>query len=173
MKVAGPYVYAIRFNSSRILQRYSWDVREKAWTRIRNFSKPLTIAQLPKLYVFSDGKWPYYVGITRQSLSTRLGNGLKANPEKRVNGYGGYAFKNHEKAAVLHVWVEEDASSRDPKNVETVEAELVYRIRKKGAWPKYQTEIHFSPFESIHTDVADSIFKVLSSLKSKPLPLPV
>ena len=173
MKVSGPHVYAIRFDSSGIRQKYALsESRTKRWKPIPTFRSPLT-SKTPKLYVFSDGKWPYYVGITRQSLSTRLNYGFKASVEKRLSGYGGYAFKNHEKAAVLHVWVEEEAPSRDPKNMGTVEAELVHRIRLKGAWPKYQTEIHFFPFEDIHTGIADSIFKVFTSLKSRPLPLPV
>lgn len=173
MKVSGPHIYAVRFDSSGIRQRYALaQSSTKRWEPIPTFLSPLT-SKSPKLYVFSDGKWPYYVGITRQPLSTRLNYGFKASAEKRLSGYGGYAFKNHEKTAVLHVWVEEDAHSRDPKNMGTVEAELVYRIRAKGTWPKYQTEIHFFPFEDIHTGVADSIFKVFTSLKSRPLPLPV
>jgi len=173
MKVSGPHVYAIRFDSSGIRQRYA-PTRSgvRRWEPIPSFRSPLT-SKSPKLYVFSDGKWPYYVGITRQPLSTRLNYGFKASAENRRSGYGGYAFKNHETAAVLHVWVEEEAPSRDSKNMGTVEAELVHRIRAKWAWPKYQTEIHFFPFESIHTDVADKVFGTFTSLIRNPLPLPI
>jgi len=172
MKVSGPYVYALRFNSSGILQRYALaSSKGSSWDPIDCFPAPLT-SKSPKLYVFSDGRWPYYVGITRQSLSNRLRHGFKASFEKRLSGYGGYAFKNHETAAVLHVWIEEGLS-RDPKNMETVEAELVYRIRAKGTWPKYQTEIHFSPFVSVHTGVADKVFRTFTSLSRNPLPLPI
>lgn len=175
MKVSGPYIHALRFDSSRITQRYAQEKGEGTWNPISGFANPLTEKKRPKLYIFSDGQWPYYVGITRQSLSIRLRNGFKASPQKRTQGYGGYAFKNFESVAVLHVWIEEgvmSGTSEDSKNMETVEAELVYRIRSKGEWPKYQTEIHFSPFEPHHTDIADDIFRTFTRLKRNPLPLP-
>jgi len=47
-------------------------------------------------------------------------------------------------------------------DVEKVEAELVYIIRHKtGAWPKYQTEIHFSKPEAEHQAAARQIWKDL------------
>lgn len=175
MQVSGPYIHALRFDSFRITQRYVRGEGKQGWIPTNGFSHPLTEKKRPKLYVFSDGQWPYYIGITRQSLSTRLRMGFKASRENRSHGYGGYAFKNHVSAAILHVWVEEGKMTGTPDdstNMETVEAELVYRIRKTGSWPKYQTEIHFSPFESFHTDVADEIFRSFSRLKRKPLSLP-
>ncbi len=42
-------------------------------------------------------------------------------------------------------------------DIETVEAEVVYRIRHAGQWPQYQTEIHFHESKRVHRDVAASI----------------
>ena len=45
--------------------------------------------------------------------------------------------------ATLDIWHQEDPSG-NPNEIEAVEAEVVFLIRKlTGQWPRYQTEIHF------------------------------
>ena len=41
----------------------------------------------------------------------------------------------------------------------TVEAEMVYLIRRSGQWPRFQTEIHFHPSEEHHRKVAKRLLK--------------
>lgn len=80
----------------------------------------------------------YYVGITSQSISSRLRYGFNANGE---NGYQGYKWKGKVSQAVLLIW---NFPGMNKDHVEAIEAELVYFIREKtGQWPRYQMEIHF------------------------------
>ena len=46
---------------------------------------------------------------------------------------------------------------RNERDIETVEAEVVYLIRKQGQWPEFQTEIHFYKSNDIHRKVAADI----------------
>ena len=102
------------------------------------FIAPDTNAGIPKLYMVKHGSEIFYVGITSQSISSRLRYGFKAAGEK---GYYGYKWKDQITEAELLIWC---LPSSTPKHVEAIEAELVYFIREKtGKWPKYQMEIHF------------------------------
>src|SRR5262245_12399632 len=83
----------------------------------------------PKLYVVSVKNIPIYVGITKQSMSTRLRLGRTA---EGAHGYHGYAWRHHHESAVLDVWCHEDSTDRDCLDVETVEAEVVFLIRCAG-----------------------------------------
>jgi hypothetical protein len=47
------------------------------------------------------------------------------------------------------------------KELETVEAEVVFLIRCAGQWPRGQTEIHFHPSEKEHRDLAAKIVKLI------------
>ena len=115
----------------------------------------LATSGLPKLYIVSvDGK-PIYVGITKQSVRNRLRLGWSANGE---SGYYGYAWRHGFSEADLDIWCHKDPQ---PENVcldiETIEAEVVYLIRKAGQWPLFQTEIHFHPSSEEHRAVASQI----------------
>jgi hypothetical protein len=109
---------------------------------------------LPKLYIASISNKPIYVGITKQSLRDRLRIGWNAKGE---SGYHGYAWCRGNSSANLDVWCHVDAIDRNERDIETVEAEVVYLIRKAGQWPKFQTEIHFYPSTPNHRKVAAKI----------------
>ncbi len=115
----------------------------------------LATSGLPKLYIASaDGK-PIYVGITKQSMRNRLRLGWKANGE---SGYYGYAWRHRFSEANLDIWCHKDAQSEKMSlDIETIEAEVVYLIRKAGQWPIFQTEIHFHPSNEEHRAVAAQI----------------
>jgi|GEM_PF-6722407 len=179
MTFSNPHIRGLRFSGSDIHGRYQWEKSATSWKEISNFSGPLA-SNKPKLYVFSDGTWPYYVGMTRQSLSARLRLGFRAMAKKHSSGYAGYAFKEEgrERASVLHVWIEEDPAPDPekpgaycPKNVETIEAELVYLIRNAGDWPKYQTEIHFSRASDHQLQLAQQILDHFPADGSCAIPL--
>ena len=52
-----------------------------------------------------------------------------------------------------------DAVDRNERDIETVEAEVVYLIRSAGQWPEFQTEIHFHPSTPVHRKVAEEIMQ--------------
>lgn len=105
----------------------------------------------PKIYVVSVDGQPIYVGITKQSLRSRLRLGWTADG---THGYHGYAWRHHHTAALMDVWCHEDASNREIVDIETIEAEVVFLIRCAGQWPLHQTEIHFHPSTQEHRDIA-------------------
>jgi hypothetical protein len=114
-----------------------------------NFRSPVT-SRLPKLYVVSTkfSKVPIYVGITSQSMRTRLRLGWTATG---ATGYYGYHWRHKYERVTLDVWCHEDPDKLNPRqDVETVEAEVVFLIRQNGQWPSDQTEIHFHPSEERH-----------------------
>lgn len=108
----------------------------------------------PKLYIASINNKPIYVGITKQSIRNRLRLGWSATGE---GGYHGYAWRHGNKSASLDVWCHVDALNRNERDIETVEAEVVFLIRSAGQWPEFQTEIHFYPSLRHHRDVAAGI----------------
>jgi hypothetical protein len=114
----------------------------------------LSTTELPKLYIASIDDKPIYVGMTKQSIRTRLRFGWNA---KGKGGYHGYAWRHANSSAVLDVWCHVDAIDRNERDIETVEAEVVYLIRAAGQWPAFQTEIHFYPSLPRHREVAAEI----------------
>ncbi len=55
------------------------------------------------------------------------------------------------------IWYDEKGSDSD--DIEAIEAELVFNIRKHyKQWPKFQTEIHFHQSSKQHVKVAEKIF---------------
>lgn len=109
-----------------------------------HFIAPDTKSGIQKLYIIKEGEEIYYVGITSQSMISRLRIGFIDNGHY---GYHGYKWKDKLKKAELLVFTFPDIADNDDKardHIEAVEAELVYYIREKtGSWPKYQMEIHF------------------------------
>lgn len=110
--------------------------------------------KLPKLYIVSIGGEPVYVGITKRSISGRLRGGWNATGE---TGYYGYRWRHGNESAVLSVWCHMDAPDRNERDIETVEAEVVFLIRSAGQWPEHQTEIHFHPSTDVHRKIAAGI----------------
>lgn len=74
-----------------------------------------------------------------------------------ISGYYGYAWRHGHSSAVLDVWCHADALERNERDIEPVEAEVVYLIRAAGQWPAFQTEIHFYPSSERHREVAAEI----------------
>ncbi len=122
-----------------------------------NFSG-LAASDAPKLYVASHQGEPIYVGITRQPVGRRLRYGWTANGK---HGYHGYAWRHEFTEVDLDIWCHTDAIDRDCRDIETVEAEVVYLIRKASDWPRYQTEIHFRRASSVHRRVAAQVAATL------------
>jgi hypothetical protein len=139
-------------------ERYQLTIKEDALTVLcakgTNKFSGLVTKKLPKLYVVSISDKPIYVGITKQSVSNRLRFGMKATGE---NGYHGYAWRHGNTSANLDIWCHVDAVDRKERDIETVEAELVYLIRSAGQWPEFQTEIHFYPSSPLHREIAAQV----------------
>jgi hypothetical protein len=118
-----------------------------------HFIAPDTESGVQKLYVVKDGKDICYVGITSQSISSRLRTGFL---DYGHYGYHGYKWKDKLKHAELLVWAFADT---EKDSIEAVEGELVYLVRSRtGRWPKYQMEIHF------HPDVSDKEKQIAETL---------
>lgn len=112
-------------------------------------------SRAPKLYIASINGTPIYVGITKQPMQQRLRYGWTANGK---SGYHGYAWRRNGAAAELSVWAHSDAIDRNTREIETVEAEVVFLIRKRtGQWPAFQTEIHFYQSTDRHREIASQI----------------
>jgi hypothetical protein len=113
-------------------------------------------SKLPKLYVVTAGALPIYVGITKQSMRTRLRLGWSATGE---SGYHGYRWRHHHDEATLDLWYHVDSEpTGSVLDIETVEAELVYLIRHHGQWPEFQTEIHFHASREEHRATAAKVW---------------
>lgn len=84
-------------------------------------------------------------------MSNRLRMGWKAKGE---GGYHGYAFRHQAAAATLSIWAQTNAGADKQTDVEPLEAEVVFLIRRAGQWPLFQTEIHFHPSEDVHRRLA-------------------
>ncbi|MBY3220871.1 hypothetical protein [Rhizobium laguerreae] len=139
-------------------ERYSLTYTSQAFTVLCNkgtskFSG-IAVSNMPKLYIASVNGKPIYVGITKQPMQKRLQYGWKAAGE---HGYHGYAWRKSGEAAEVDVWGHADAIERNVRDIETVEAEVVYLIRQQGQWPEFQTEIHFYQSTDIHRRVASEI----------------
>jgi hypothetical protein len=110
------------------------------------------------LYVIHHRGKPIYVGVTRQPIANRLRYGWSA---RGLHGYHGYAWRKAFKSVGLDIWFQEDATARSPKHeIEAVEAEVVFLIRQRGQWPKYQTEIHFYPSRAVHRRAARKVMSL-------------
>lgn len=145
MKVEGPEMYELAFTSTQ------FEVLCAKGTK--KFSG-LATSVMPKLYIASiDGK-PVYVGLTKQSIRNRLRLGWRASGQ---SGYHGYAWRHGNGKATLSVWCHMDAVDRNERDIEIVEAEVVFLIRSAGQWPAFQTEIHFHPSTDVHRMVAADI----------------
>ncbi|UDF30136.1 UNVERIFIED_ORG: hypothetical protein LHK14_02070 [Roseateles sp. XES5] len=139
-------------------ERYEISYTPKAFTVLcakgtTKFSG-LSTSNLPKLYIASIDGIPVYVGMTKQSIRARLRYGWKADGK---DGFYGYAWRHHGSKATLDVWQHTDAIERNERDIETVEAEVVFLMRQAGQWPAFQTEIHFYPSNDEHRRIASEI----------------
>lgn len=122
------------------------------------FRAPVTTKGLPKIYIITKKKKIVYVGVTKQSLRSRLKQG--ENP-RAGNGYHGYKWLNQKGEYNLCVYTFK--RSNKIIDIETIEAELVYKVRKMyGQWPEFQTEIHFHKSNKNHRYITDKIFEQIS-----------
>ena len=157
MRLYGPFTYRITFNCKGI-------TNVKGPTGQRNFSGQASL-KTPKLYIISSVNKPLYVGETRQRVNDRLRGGFKASGE---HGYYGYDWRRNLSEANVDVWVHEGRDTKTKREIETIEAEVVFLIRKEfGQWPAHQTEIHFHPSEAIHREEAK---KILDHYRSTSCP---
>jgi hypothetical protein len=153
MKLRGPERYQLTITPER------FDVRcSRGTTRFSG----IAAERLPKLYVVADDELPVYVGMTRSRLQQRFRSGWTADGR---TGYYGYAWRSRLEAATVDVWCwdgPDDVAATSA--VETIEAEVVFRIRAAGQWPLHQTEIHFHPSKSEHRSIAESIVAIYPKL---------
>lgn len=116
------------------------------------FKKPVTDKHIAKLYIVIYKSDVIYVGSTKQDIRSRLRYGFTA---KGKHGYYGYSWKNLQKVDLCILCF----PKRTTKQVEAIEAELVYLIRHHtGRWPEYQTEIHFNNIPKKEKLLAESIY---------------
>ena len=160
-----PTTYFLTFNETALKQL--WLRKNETWAKTDKFACPVTTQGMGKVYIFADESWPFYVGKTVQSVSGRIRGAFRATPEKRVNGFAGYRFKREKTRAFLHVFMGTKDQPWSDADAECIEAEVVFRIRQAGAWPAYQTEIHFSTPTLVHTTAADEIMAFFRHLQSK------
>lgn len=115
----------------------------------------IATSKKPKLYVVSAQGRPIYIGVTKQPLRNRLRLGWSADGE---SGYYGYQWRHHLTEASIDIWCHDDAPGENPiLDFETIEAEVVFLVRRAGQWPLYQTEIHFHQSTTEHREVAARI----------------
>jgi hypothetical protein len=152
MKITGPEHYKLSFDADKFLVTCSRGTPK--------FSG-LATRKLPKLYVVSFNAKLIYVGITRQPMRSRFRGGFKADGE---NGYHGYAWRKTYTEALLDIWCHEDAPPQNSdRDMETIEAEVVFLARQAGDWPEGQTEIHFHPSTPEHREIATSNWRSVTS----------
>jgi hypothetical protein len=153
MKMVGPERLALEFDSDR------FDILTPL--------SAMAASRCPKLYIASANEKPLYVGVTIQNIRKRLYQGWNA---RGANGYHGYAWRHGLQAASLDVWFHENPLAQAGHiDIETVEAEVVFLIRRAGQWPQSQTEIHFHPSAARHRRAAAAIasrYGIRSELRS-------
>ena len=154
----GPNVYRIK-----VLEDFSYSIIQIGKLAKRNFTNPET-TDVQKLYILHKSNKILYVGITAQSMSSRIGPGLKSSG---VKGYYGYPWKHRRDWMTLSIW--HLGNNNDYLEIksefETIEAELVFLIRKnKLQWPPEQSEIHFHASKKVHRELANKIYKYITSM---------
>lgn len=119
---------------------------------VASFRNPAT-QPCEKLYLIKHGHSFCYIGKTSRPIAQRMYVGFNPHTE---TGYHGYPWRNLERVDVF-VW----PTGLDKKETETVEAEVVFLVRKNtGQWPLHQTEIHF------HNPVGKSKKRLRETAKS-------
>ncbi|MGM5002919.1 hypothetical protein AB8A05_29620 [Tardiphaga sp. 538_B7_N1_4] len=120
----------------------------------RKFSGHANTKQ-PKLYVVSVDNRPIYVGLSRRLMRERFWTGWNSTGKR---GYHGYKFRHKITSADLAVWTCLDRIDPKARDMEAIEAEVVFNVRAKTEqWPESQTEIHFQQSTPIHRKIAAEI----------------
>ena len=155
MKLSSPQEYELELLDSETYKVKGKNGEEK-------FSAPASSKAIPKLYVVHDSEVIHYVGITRQSIATRLRYGLKA---KGTHGYYGYKWKKHSEKLELSIWVLENMEPDEAyQELETIEAEIIFLCRLHfDQWPESQHEIHFHKSGELHRKCAQRIYEQIES----------
>ena len=149
MELSGPERYFIRFTPKEITHVAS----DKG---IAQFSPPVTQSG-SKIYVVHEDQTAIYVGKTTTSITARLSRGSKQDPRKN-HGYSGHKWRRCLCQASIDIWLFQfDDKSTAKRDLETIEAEVVFLLRQQGQWPKFQTEIHFHQSDRIHRELAEQI----------------
>jgi len=122
-----------------------------------DFSPVFKKTETAKIYLLKNADFYQYVGATTQPIDKKLKQGLRGNAKY---GYHGYKWKNQE-IIECFVWI---FNGFTKKQMEAVEAELVFQIRSKyRRWPEYQNEIHFNNHFELGKDISKEIFNYLES----------
>lgn len=112
--------------------------------------------KIPKLYVVVAGGRVVYVGVARQTMSSRLRNGFTATANTGTTDT--LTGTSTSAPACTCGGAHEDAG--DCLLVETVEAEVVFLARHlSGQWPSGQTEIHFHPSSAAHRKASAAVWR--------------
>ena len=121
-------------------------------------------AKSPKIYLISKSKKILYVGITKQSIITRLRIGERAY-KKPQNGYSGYKWLKENAIYDLSIVLFGDIIEDANLYLETIEAEIAYLVRNiEGQWPGYQNEIHFHESNKAQRDIS---LEIVNSIINK------
>jgi hypothetical protein len=103
--------------------------------------------KVPKIYIVSRRKRIIYIGATTQRITDRMRQHL--NSKNKPPWVSLRSFRDKELRLIVitlpKVYLGVSGKYKTVSTIEAIEAELVYRVRKKGSWPKGQIEIHFSP----------------------------
>lgn len=138
------FIYRINVQSNEIVSVLAED-------KTNHFVSPVT-KKSNKIYLLGKNGLIHYVGITKQSIASRLRYGVKPNHK---SGYHGYKWLKENGDHCLVIWI----FNKDV-DVEAIEAEIVYFFRQQyNQWPKYQTEIHFHPTTKDERTLAKTILK--------------
>jgi len=150
MKITGPERFKLAFDAQKCSAKFSSRAN----------------SGIPKLYVVVADTEVIYVGIAKRAMRERFYTGWTSTGK---HGYHGYAWRHTHTEADVYVWYYEDAPEDFLRDLETVEAEVVFLIRKAGQWPRGQTEIHFHTSEQEHRNWASKIIESigLPSLKEQ------
>ena len=146
-----------------VRKSFSYELSQNG--KVCQFSKPSTKPKVTKIYTVTIGKKLIYVGISNQSMASRLNYGLKANVK---SGYTGYKWKKlYDQRLTLNIWFFKSRkeeyirlTKKKIREIEAIEAEVVYLCRNKTKqWPEYQHEIHFHKSDAKQRKYAQSIYK--------------
>lgn len=124
-----------------------------------------------KIYILKCSNEILYVGITKTYLSSRLALGFNATIKTGHNGYHGYKWIKSHKGKPLNLIVisfPNLTTKADREIVETIEAELVFRVREKfNKWPECQNEIHFYNNGKEVIEFSEKLFKEIIKEETK------
>lgn len=138
------YIYKIKVKDNGIVSVLAND-------GTKHFVDPVT-KKGNKIYLVGKNGLIHYVGITKQSMNSRIRYGVKPNHK---SGYHGYKWLKEDGDHSLIVWTFDDN-----EDVEAIEAEIVHFFRvQHNQWPKYQTEIHFHQTTDKQRSLAKTILK--------------